>query len=94
MHISYYGFLLVLGETALSLKVTGIWLQIDHYALIIEAEDSGGPQSRSATTVVSVYVLDTNDNPPRFTQANYTARVQVGTISSFQCLLGPVEILR
>ncbi|XP_046380464.2 protocadherin Fat 1-like isoform X3 [Haliotis rufescens] len=49
---------------------------IDHYALIIEAEDSGDPKSRSATTVVSVYVLDTNDNPPRFTQANYTARVQ------------------
>ncbi|XP_067663318.1 protocadherin Fat 1-like isoform X2 [Haliotis asinina] len=51
---------------------------IDHYALIVEAEDSGFHHTHSATTVVSVHVLDTNDNPPRFTQANYTARVQEG----------------
>lgn len=46
-----------------------------NYVLEVEAKDQGHPQ---LSTLVSVHIdiSDANDNPPLFTQANYTAFVQ------------------
>uniref|UniRef100_A0A1B6CQG5 Cadherin domain-containing protein n=1 Tax=Clastoptera arizonana TaxID=38151 RepID=A0A1B6CQG5_9HEMI len=48
---------------------------IPRYNLHIIASDNGEPPS-SASTTVQVNVMDTNDNPPLFSQLNYTAIIQ------------------
>ncbi|KIH67176.1 cadherin domain protein, partial [Ancylostoma duodenale] len=58
------------------LKLTG---PLDHesrasYELTIEATDGGVP-SRSSTAVVTVNVIDRNDNPPIFQKINYEQEV-------------------
>ncbi|CAL4108899.1 unnamed protein product [Meganyctiphanes norvegica] len=46
------------------------------YELTIQAADQGAPQSRqTATTQVSVQVLDENDNYPQFSEKIYTAEI-------------------
>ena len=42
----------------------------------MSASDNGEPVL-SSSTKIEVIVTDANDNPPRFTQDNYTAVVQV-----------------
>ena len=52
-------------------------LQVASYTLKIEASDSGTPQLK-VSTLVKIEVEDSNDCPPRFSQTNYTAVMQVG----------------
>lgn len=55
-------------------------IQVDRYLVKVTARDLGTP-SNTATTEMHVTVSDVNDNPPRFTQSNYTVVVQVSGIS-------------
>ncbi|XP_009706137.1 PREDICTED: protocadherin Fat 4-like, partial [Cariama cristata] len=50
----------------------------EKYELLVVASDNGVPQ-RQNFTHVSIQVLDVNDNPPRFTKAQYSATVRVAT---------------
>jgi len=50
---------------------------LDHEAatrveLVVVARDGGRPVARSSTAVVSVSVVDVNDEAPTFTRANYS----------------------
>ncbi|KAL3880061.1 hypothetical protein ACJMK2_032332 [Sinanodonta woodiana] len=47
----------------------------DHYTFSIIATDSGYPIQNSATTIVSITVLDVNDNEPTFDQSAFEAEV-------------------
>ncbi|XP_043918442.1 protocadherin Fat 1 [Protopterus annectens] len=49
--------------------------KISGYTLTIQAADSGNPP-RSNTTTVNIDVSDINDNPPTFSQANYSVIIQ------------------
>ena len=49
------------------------------YTLTIVARDNGQPQLSSSTRV-TVTLLDTNDNPPTFTQRHYEAAVNEGAL--------------
>lgn len=44
------------------------------------AKDGGVPRSQSAQVKIFVDIIDINDNAPQFSQANYTAQVQVSCI--------------
>lgn len=50
--------------------------QVASYTLQIRATDGGIPEL-SSYVLVSVEVADVNDNPPLFSQPNYTCVVQV-----------------
>ncbi len=52
------------------------------------AVDSGAP-ALTGTVTVNIHVTDVNDNPPFFTQHNYSAVVQVG-----KYYLGLVNVLK
>ncbi len=54
------------------------WLQTPEYDIEVIAVDSGRPQM-TGTVTVKVTLTDINDNPPFFSQHNYTAVVQVST---------------
>ena len=49
---------------------------IPSYRLIVEARDQGKPSLASRISII-IDIDDVNDNPPIFSQANYTAVVQV-----------------
>jgi len=49
---------------------------VSSYVLEVQAKDFGGHQL-SSTVMVNVDISDANDNPPLFSQANYSAFVQV-----------------
>ena len=49
---------------------------ITSYMLEVEARDSGTPSSLATNVLVAVEVADANDNPPAFSQSNYTAIAQ------------------
>lgn len=49
--------------------------KISGYTLMIQAADSGNP-TRSNVTTVNIDVSDINDNPPTFSQANYSVIIQ------------------
>lgn len=49
---------------------------ISSYVLEVQAADHGVPELVS-TVLVNLDISDENDNPPLFTQSNYTAVVQV-----------------
>lgn len=51
--------------------------------LEIHAKDSGLPQL-TGSVLVNIEVTDVNDNPPRFSEDNYTAVVQVNKSESFK----------
>ncbi|KAK3610123.1 hypothetical protein CHS0354_039903 [Potamilus streckersoni] len=51
----------------------------DYYTLSIMATDSGIPIQNSATTIVSITVLDVNDNEPTFDQSAFEAEVPEDT---------------
>ncbi|XP_064201137.1 protocadherin Fat 1-like isoform X1 [Anguilla rostrata] len=57
--------------------------KISGYTLTVQASDSGSPPKSSSATV-NIDVSDVNDNPPVFSQANYSLVVQetrpVGTV--------------
>ncbi|KAM6221833.1 protocadherin-23 [Rhynchocyon petersi] len=48
---------------------------IDSYRLVVLASDHGCPPL-SSTAIISIEVLDANDNPPKFTDLEYHARVK------------------
>lgn len=47
---------------------------VSNHTLVVEARDGGTPQRSSQQTLV-VEILDTNDNPPVFTQSQYNKTV-------------------
>lgn len=48
----------------------------DTYLVVLQAKDMGGHLGGlSGTTTVTVKLSDVNDNPPRFTQSEYSANV-------------------
>ncbi|XP_051891479.1 protocadherin Fat 1a isoform X7 [Pristis pectinata] len=49
--------------------------KISGYTLTVQASDNGTP-SRFNTTMVNIDVADVNDNPPMFSQANYSVIIQ------------------
>ncbi|XP_035289609.1 protocadherin Fat 3-like [Anguilla anguilla] len=51
---------------------------ISSYYLVVKAQDSGSPPMSSAVTV-NIDVSDVNDNPPVFSQFNYTIAIQGGS---------------
>ncbi|XP_061103933.1 protocadherin Fat 3-like [Conger conger] len=51
---------------------------ISSYYLVVKAQDSGSPPMSSAVTV-NIDVSDVNDNPPVFSQSNYTVYIQGGS---------------
>lgn len=51
---------------------------LSSYVLEVEAVDGGIPPL-SSITLVNVKISDVNDNPPIFSERNYTAVVQVTT---------------
>ncbi|XP_023211774.1 protocadherin-23-like [Centruroides sculpturatus] len=63
--------------------------KISAYVLEVECTDSGTP-SLSAVGLVNIEVSDVNDNPPNFSQANYTALVQImeNRCTSDKCVYG------
>ncbi|UYV60172.1 FAT1, partial [Cordylochernes scorpioides] len=58
---------------------------VSSYQLEIQCSDSGDPPL-TATAEVTVEVTDVNDNPPLFSQTNYTAVVQEGKPVGFTVL--------
>ncbi|KFO88335.1 Cadherin EGF LAG seven-pass G-type receptor 3, partial [Buceros rhinoceros silvestris] len=58
----------------------------EKYELLVVASDNGVPQ-RQNFTYVSIQVLDVNDNPPRFTRAQYSASVRVATAKEGMSIL-------
>ena len=51
-------------------------LQVSSYVLEVHARDSGIPVL-SSSVMVNIEISDANDNPPLFTQSNYSSIVQV-----------------
>uniref|UniRef100_A0AAY4ENR5 Protocadherin Fat 2 n=1 Tax=Denticeps clupeoides TaxID=299321 RepID=A0AAY4ENR5_9TELE len=51
--------------------------EIPHYSLTVQAADEGDPPLSTAAQV-TVTVLDANDNPPLFSQVNYSLVLQEG----------------
>lgn len=49
---------------------------IGSYMLEIEARDNGLPTSLASNVLVAIEIADANDNPPTFSQSNYTAIAQ------------------
>ena len=58
------------------LKMYLMCFQIPSYSLQVKATDGGSPEM-SSFALVSIEVLDVNDNPPLFLLPNYTCVVQV-----------------
>ncbi|XP_022240676.1 fat-like cadherin-related tumor suppressor homolog isoform X3 [Limulus polyphemus] len=56
---------------------------ISTYVLEVECKDSGTP-SLSSVVLVNIEVSDVNDNPPVFSQANYTAIVQLDKLDTLE----------
>ncbi|CAL4149728.1 unnamed protein product [Meganyctiphanes norvegica] len=49
--------------------------KVNKYEAVVEARDLGLP-SNTATTTINIVVEDVNDNPPEFTNSNYSVVVQ------------------
>lgn len=54
------------------------------YVLEIEAKDNGIPVL-SGHVLVNIEISDANDNPPLFSQSNYTTIIQVGPCLNKYC---------
>ncbi|KFP77160.1 Cadherin EGF LAG seven-pass G-type receptor 3, partial [Acanthisitta chloris] len=82
------------GDNPYSIQQDGTILATDSvdreakekYELLLVASDNGVPQ-RQNFTHVSIQVLDVNDNPPRFTKAQYSASVHVATAKEGESVL-------
>ncbi|XP_063314156.1 protocadherin Fat 1 isoform X2 [Pelobates fuscus] len=59
--------------------------KISGYTLTIQAEDNGNP-SRLNTTTINIDVSDVNDNPPIFSQENYSLIIQENKPVGFSVL--------
>jgi protocadherin Fat 1/2/3 len=55
---------------------------VSSYVLEVHARDSGIPVL-SSFVMVNIEISDANDNPPLFSQPNYTAIVQVGNLQTY-----------
>ena len=73
----------VINEVSGVLSVSGIidYESISQYDLEVVAYDLGDP-SLNSSVVVSIYVNDTNDNIPKFTESEYSADLLENTISN------------
>lgn len=63
---------LFLRRVILSLSLT----QTSGYTLTVVASDNGAPPL-SSSTAINIDISDVNDNPPLFSQANYSLIIQV-----------------
>lgn len=52
-------------------------LQISTYRVTVEATDKGTPDRQTSQVLIIINIGDINDNPPKFSQTNYTGQVQV-----------------
>ncbi|KAM8938795.1 protocadherin Fat 1 isoform 2-T2 [Pelodytes ibericus] len=59
--------------------------KISGYTLTIQAEDNGNP-SRHNTTTINIDVSDVNDNPPVFSQENYSVIIQENKPTGYSVL--------
>lgn len=50
--------------------------QTSGYTLMVVASDNGVP-SLSSSAMINIDISDVNDNPPLFSQANYSLIIQV-----------------
>ncbi|XP_022242413.1 fat-like cadherin-related tumor suppressor homolog [Limulus polyphemus] len=50
--------------------------KIDHYRLKIRVCDTGITQPLSSTTLVNIWVLDVNDNRPKFSRRHYQTKIR------------------
>lgn len=66
--------------------ITCIFCQIPNYSLTILAVDGGVP-AMSSTAMVSIDVLDINDNPPTFSLTSLTTVTQVSPLTIYVHLL-------
>lgn len=60
--------------------------QTSGYTLKVVAEDNGVPPL-SSTAIINIDISDVNDNPPLFSQANYSLIIQVRGGGSRECRL-------
>lgn len=61
----------------------------DQYLVLLQAKDMGGHLGGlSGTTTVTVKLTDVNDNPPRFTQSEFTQRQHTAAHSRWLILPG------
>jgi hypothetical protein len=49
----------------------------DKYDLIIEARDHGIPEEKVNRTKITIWILDENDNAPKFNQTEYSIQVSL-----------------
>lgn len=65
----------ITGAFRLRINIDNVF-QVNNFELTIKASDG----LLSSETVVIVDVLDVNDCPPKFSESNYSAVIQVGLV--------------
>lgn len=58
--------------------------QTSGYTLTVVASDSGTPPL-SSSAMINIDISDVNDNPPLFSQANYSLIIQVSACIRVDC---------
>lgn len=73
------GIITVSPDARLDLETGG-----DKYEVIVYAVDSGTPVKETATTTVTVNIMDVNNKPPTFNESTYiihvSERAAIGTL--------------
>lgn len=73
----YFGSIVICNynfTASISLTLTFFLFQVQHYILVVQAQDSGHP-SLSSTLTVYCNVLDLNDNAPVFDPMSYSNEI-------------------